>query len=293
MRYYPAADRGVQWFGDDYAGTIIVPDKVVIHCTEGTGWPGYSGGASAPHLTCKVGDDGRLDWRQHFSLDRSARALRNPAGGVQTNLDGVIQVEIVGTCDRSASFRAKTLRMWELPDGVITDLGWFLGWCHEEFGIPLTAPTTWPRYPSNDSARLTAGQWNEFEGVCGHLHVPENTHQDPGDFPIRRALEAARMTTAQDVWDCDTIKNLDKGGEPINPVNVEVQAKYALELTLKHARGARAEAADARNRVMGLEVSVGQVEHRCGHISEDVKALQAAVGRLEAALAELLHRVAG
>lgn len=87
---------------------------------------------------------------------------------------------------------------------------------------------------------------------------------------IRRLAQRGPGMDAQDVWDCDTVKNLDKDGEPINPDNVEVQAKFALELALKHARGARAEAADARNRTMGLEVSVGQVEHQLGFIREDI-----------------------
>jgi hypothetical protein len=225
----------------------------------------------------------------------SARALRNPAGGVQTNHAGAVQVEIVGTCDRAASKRwdVPHLRMWDLPPWAVRDLGRFIRWCHDTYGIPLRAAGTWPRYPNNDSARFTGEKWMDFAGVCGHLHVPENDHQDPGDIDIRSILAVARGDDmdAQDVWDCDTIKNLDKDGEPINPDNVEVQAKFALELALKHARGARVEAADARNRVMGLEVSVGQVEHRCGFISEDVVALKAGIARLEAALAELLSRL--
>jgi hypothetical protein len=292
---YPPADDAVAWFGDDYAGVDIVPRVIVLHSTEGTGWPGYSGGASAPHLTCRPDfERERLVWRQHYQLDVSARALRNPAGGVQTNHAGAVQVEIVGTCDRAASKKwgsTPHLRMWDLPPWAVRDLGRFIRWCHDTYGIPLRAASTWPRYPSDDRARFTGGKWMDFAGVCGHLHVPENDHQDPGDITITEIMEAAAMTAAQDVWDCDTIKNLDKDGEPINPVNVEVQAKYALELTLKHARGARAEAADARNRIMGLEVAIGQDQHQLGFIREDVAALKAGIARLEAALAELLSRL--
>lgn len=196
--YYPPANHSAQWFG---GGSPITPDKVVIHCTEGVGWNGYNGGGYAPHLTARLDyTTMRLTWRQHISLDRNARALRNEPGGVQTNLDGCIQVEIVGTCDRKSGLT--TLEMWDLPDTVRDDLAKFLAWCHKEYGIPLKAPDKWPRYPSSPSldraARMTYTEWRAFKGVCGHLHVPENTHLDPGDFPITDILRRASVVLSSE-----------------------------------------------------------------------------------------------
>jgi hypothetical protein len=37
--------------------------------------------------------------------------------------------------------------------------------------------------------------WNAFTGHCGHQHVPENDHGDPGAFPITAILDAAKGGT--------------------------------------------------------------------------------------------------
>lgn len=202
--YYPPANRTAQWFGDAYPGTAYPKvEKVVLHSTEGTGWPGYNDGASAPHLTVMGDfDKKRLIWRQHFHLLRNSRALRNESGGVQTNLDGAVQIEIVGTCDRTFATRypsaAKTphLQMWNLPDWAIQGLGDFIWFMHDEHGVPLNVPALWPAYPSSptldNQVRMSGPEWNAFRGICGHLHVPENTHLDPGNIPIGEILKAAR-----------------------------------------------------------------------------------------------------
>jgi hypothetical protein len=41
---------------------------------------------------------------------------------------------------------------------------------------------------------MTPAQWTSFRGVCGHSHVPENDHGDPGDFPISTVLAMAAGT---------------------------------------------------------------------------------------------------
>jgi hypothetical protein len=147
-------------------------------------------------------DRKRLIWRQHFHLLRNSRALRNESGGVQTNLDGAVQVEIVGTCDRSFAARypsaAKTphLTTWNLPGWVIEGLADFLAWMHDEHGVPFTVPALWPAYPSSPTldkqVRMSGTEWNAFRGTCGHMHVPENTHLDPGNIPISEILRVAR-----------------------------------------------------------------------------------------------------
>jgi len=40
----------------------------------------------------------------------------------------------------------------------------------------------------NQVVRLTNAQWNTFTGWCGHQHVPENTHWDPGRINIGSLL---------------------------------------------------------------------------------------------------------
>jgi hypothetical protein len=128
--------------------------------------------------------------------------LRNEPGGVQTNLDGAVQVEIIGTCDRRNKWSNPHLKMWDLPGWATDGLGLFIRWMHEEHGVKLDAPVYWPAFPPSDAqdirARMSGAEWDAFRGVCGHIHVPENTHGDPGDFPIATVLRKARPSMTEE-----------------------------------------------------------------------------------------------
>lgn len=189
---YPLADRRSQWFAERYPSLTARPSVVVLHTTEGRTWDPYRDGAIAPTLTVMpMPMSRRLAWRQHFPANRAARALRaTPAG--PTNNRGAIQIEMVGTCSRTGpGYHWPTAEDWALQG--IAD---FLVWANAEWGIPLTAARGWPAYPSSPeldrSTRMSMREWMSFRGVCGHLHVPGNTHLDPGDFPIESVLDMAR-----------------------------------------------------------------------------------------------------
>ena len=270
MALWSRADSKTQWYGGRYPGVAITPRVAVLHCTEGTGWPVYQDGAVAPHFTARADFSARrLDFRQHFTTTRNARALRNPAGGVETNTAGAVQIEIVGTCDRRASFRAETLRMWELPAWAVRDLGVWVAWLHAEHDIPFVSADRWPAYPNDDSARFTGREWLDFDGVCGHLHVPENDHQDPGDIPVGEILEAARggNVEAKDVWKCDIIPNNNPDGTPVNPDNPLVQAQYAAGLTLKHSRGARLNTDEIIATLARVEKTLDEIMRQLGTVT--------------------------
>lgn len=262
LSFYPPADQGTQWFGSTYPGSVFPdgPRVLVLHSTETSGWPSYGGGATAPHLTCRADFTARkLVWRQHFRLDRSARALRNPPGGVETNRAGAVQLEIVGTCDRA---NPRALRMWELPQWVKADLGEFFSWCERHLGIPLVYPAEWSRYPdADDSARMTGEEWLEFRGVLGHLHVPENTHQDPGDFPIAE------------------IVNLAKGGTMTDEEFVHLIRTVPV---LKNASGADPDAV-AWTVATGMQLADDKLDRLIGAVRE----LSASVAAMASRLAEM------
>jgi hypothetical protein len=190
MITYPKADVRVQWFGD--GGPEVEPQVIVLHTTESAGWPGYEGGGTAPHLTVMpLMTRAQLSWRQHFPLERSARALAHPPGTVETNNRGAIQVELVGTCVRGGP----GLHWPSAPPWALRGLAQFVTWAVGRFPIPLLAPATWPAYPvsaGRSVARFTPEQWLAFRGICGHLHVPHNTHGDPGAFPIGRLIDLAQ-----------------------------------------------------------------------------------------------------
>ncbi len=192
--WMPGASRA-QDFSGIYSGVAMTPRVGVIHTTEGTGWPGYRGGADAPHFTVRGGEI-----RQHFPVNRSARALVNAPGGVETNTAGAVQIEIVGTCD--PRFKARHPSALLVPDANADDLAGFLrvvAWLEKEWGIPRRdAARAWlaygvdPRRPGvtpasygASPARMSGAEWLAARGWVGHQHVPENSHGDPGNFPIR------------------------------------------------------------------------------------------------------------
>lgn len=47
---YPGASRDY-WYQDDFPGSPMEVNVVVLHTTEGTSLPSYGGGGSAPNLT--------------------------------------------------------------------------------------------------------------------------------------------------------------------------------------------------------------------------------------------------
>ena len=202
MSNYARADTAVAWYQDDYPGATIRPNCGVLHTTEGTTLPGYSGGADAPNYTA-IPDlaEKRLRWFAHFPDEKSSRALVNAPGGVETNTLNTIQVELVGTCapaTHGAWTKAKVPHIYwpEAPDWALRDLARFLLDMKDRHGIPLTgpAPGQWRPYPESygpGGQRFSAEEWRAFQGWCGHQHVPENVHGDPGAFPFAKLVNLA------------------------------------------------------------------------------------------------------
>ncbi len=172
------------WLGDGKSGGTYLggPWKVVLHTSE-TGWvPGYRGGYTAPHITYDP------EWRkfyQHTSLLVAARSLRNEAGGAQTNRDQAIQLEIVCYSNKAVADGA-SYRQWvgDLTSAQLADIHEFIVWCAQEFGVAMVWPGkqaySWAE-ANADGFRMSTNEWDDWDGVCAHQHVPEgNTHWDTG-----------------------------------------------------------------------------------------------------------------
>ncbi|WP_155059439.1 peptidoglycan-binding protein [Streptomyces blattellae] len=198
---YPGASRA-NWYQDDFGGDAMEVNVVVLHTTEGRTLPGYGGGGSAPNLTA-VPDLAakKLKWYQHFDVESSSRALQNLRGGVETNTLNVCQVELVGTCDpkthqKWAAAKQSHVYWPDAPEWALTGVARFLAWMHEEHGVPLAGPKQWPAYPTSyangGDQRMSGTKWGDFKGVCGHMHVPENVHGDPGAIDFARILKHAK-----------------------------------------------------------------------------------------------------
>lgn len=294
IQRYPGASL-TAWYQDAYGGDAMEVNVVVLHTTEGRTLPGYGGGASAPNLTA-VPDLAaqKLKWYQHFDIETSSRALVNKPGGVATNTLNVCQVELVGTCD------PVTHREWgsaphvywpEAPEWALAELAVFLRWMNGQHGVPLYGPKAWSAYPSSYGAtdsRFTFAEWNAFAGICGHMHVPENDHGDPGALDFTRLLALAKGTTEEDdmptadeiakaVWDYQLTSPTAPAG-----TNPERTAGTFLRYTdAKHA-AATAQIGALQGAVTALTEAVGAAG---GITAEQVQA--AATAGAEAALDRL------
>jgi hypothetical protein len=47
---------------------------------------------------------------------------------------------------------------------------------------------------------MTYDEWLTFEGLCGHQHVCENDHGDPGALDIARLIGDDDMATPAEIW---------------------------------------------------------------------------------------------
>ncbi len=206
---YGPASQGQSYSGGKYAGSTmeLAAPVLVLHTTEGNGWPAYASGGEAPTMTYWAQNPQSLSWRQHFRINESSRALMNKAGGVSTNTAGTVQVELIGTCDQATANRIPGIMYWPTaPDWALQGLADFVAWLGRDWGLPLVStPRPWLAYGpdsrrpgitpasyGNSPARMSFDEWNAFSGICGHQHVPENDHGDPGNFPIGRLLQLAK-----------------------------------------------------------------------------------------------------
>lgn len=164
------------------------PFKIVHHTTEGSSAAGalaaFKKNRSDPHFTV----DG-MKILQHIDTNEGARALKNVAGGVQTNRDSAIQIELVGF----AGSRKNT--------PALQNLARLLRWLEATHDIPPAWPNGPPkphnrgRDPNNHNRN--AANWDTKSGHYGHSQVPENVHWDPAYEPVEfDFLMAARFDDA-------------------------------------------------------------------------------------------------
>lgn len=206
MSNYRVANTSAQWFQDNYPGSDMhlsaETEVVVLHTTESISWPGYEGGATAPNYTAMPRIAlRRMEWRAHFPDEKSSRALRNLSGGVETNTLNAVQVELVGTCDPAKAVRwgdkiaGEDYIYWpDAPVWALYQLAKFLADQHRRHGLKLVAPNflAYPDSYGPSSVRFGFDKWRGFAGICGHQHVPENSHGDPGNIDIDRVLSMTK-----------------------------------------------------------------------------------------------------
>lgn len=156
-------------------------DKVVLHTTESPRgsynairnlWRGSNNwGKGLPHFLA----DGKKIV-QLLPLDVNAYTAKNSAGGADINRAGhVIQVEICGY--------AKD----DFDDETYEAIGkWIADLKKNGLGInvdnikPFVGAEAGTIASVKSKYRMTASEYTAFDGICGHQHLPENDHWDPG-----------------------------------------------------------------------------------------------------------------
>lgn len=178
------------------------PDVLLLHTTEGMSWPGYQGGGTAPHDTIKAIPGKGIIVRRHYPYDQYSKSLEDRSGGVLTNKRGVIQQELMGTCDPRHRGDPAWYYWPDADDVVLQALADYDRPLMAQYGIPHKAMGEFVAYPAsygdNAPQRLTFAQWTTREGICGHQHAPENAHGDPGNFPIAKFIRFLDGATTQE-----------------------------------------------------------------------------------------------
>lgn len=305
---YPGASTAY-WYQNRYPGNAMESNVVVLHTTEGTSVPTYGGGGSAPNFTAHVDfKNKRLVWYQHFDFDVSSRALVNKAGGVETNTMNAVQVELVGTCDpkhrtswNGAKAGSSYLYWPDAPDWALIEVARFLVWAHKNHGVklqskrPSGSALVFKPYPSSYGAngvRLSNSEWLNFYGICGHQHVPENSHGDPGDLDVSKIVDyALKINNNEEVGSValstDDVKKIVKTDgivkspdyKDTDETNKFWTVESYLYETYRRAREAKTAAVSGTSLVKSL---VGKVDAQAVAISELAKAVATLSSNIDA-----------
>lgn len=167
LLWHPSAKRAQ--IAHLHTGPLILsaPPRLVLHTTEG------STAAGALATFRKTGDIGHFlisptELYQLLPLSEYATALEHPSGTPETNREHAIQIEQVGYARESGEWsKSYYRRIHELAV-----------WIHHQTGIQLD----WDGISFREPERMSRTQWAFFNGVCGHVHVPDQPagHSDPG-----------------------------------------------------------------------------------------------------------------
>ena len=145
------------------------PFKIVMHTTEGSTLAGALAALGSAHSESHFVVDAK-EIVQLIDTSEASRSLRNAPGGVQTNKDSAIQIEMVGFAGKpkDRAMLANTRKLCR--------------WIERTHGIPRV----WPAGPlpmSYAESMLTGKRnptiWDTKGGYYGHSQVPENEHWDP------------------------------------------------------------------------------------------------------------------
>ncbi|HEX9991371.1 MAG TPA: hypothetical protein VGB14_00445 [Acidimicrobiales bacterium] len=225
-----------------------IKNRLVLHTTESlwyhptlredinNGATTYDGFGHPNFPTWTLDRDGTL--YVHCSARRTSRALLNPPGGVETNRWNVVQVEIVGVASGG----------WAgLTDAQKVTLRRLVWWCIDHGYCTLRFPPQgWAKYPDLPAARrFSPDEWRAWDGICGHEHVTENTHRDPGDFTAAEPYLSVNPNEEEDPLAGITIEQIAQVVEDKVKAALAADPASAAETNLSRRNAASAKIAAA------------------------------------------------
>jgi hypothetical protein len=107
---------------------------------------------------------------------------------VETNRRSAIQIEIAWIA----------AEIDKLPFAMIQKLWDWMRWVEVQTDVKqwISRDFLGQEARGYDSpSRMTDDEWNAFNGWCGHQHVPENFHWDPGKLDINALTRVTRPGT--------------------------------------------------------------------------------------------------
>ena len=178
MNVYPDANV-VRGSGGQYVGG---PFRGVLHSTEGDSVGGaiasFQSDGYWPHFTV-TSEKGIFEVYQHLDpLTEAACALEHRPGTCQTNNQSAVQIECVGHAATSGSW----------PVFYLKGLAALMRWIEKTTGVHPISTVQWSATDVGDSIRLSESEWLAYAGWCGHQHVVNQEHWDPGGVNIAALL---------------------------------------------------------------------------------------------------------
>lgn len=185
-----------------------------------------------------------------------AKSLRNLPGGVETNNRGdVFQVEVVGRAADVPGYSSA----W------FANLALYVQRICGETGVPIVFPRPFVAYPASfglhAAQRMSNDEWLAFAGVCGHQHVPESDHGDPGDMTrlVELLANPLRPLGVEDDMTPDEIKDGHlTDGSTVN--DRLIWTNQQVDKAVEALNVVSAQVASLAAKVDALQVSGGQVD---------------------------------
>lgn len=166
---------------------IVGANKILLHNMQGTNInyhyvrndDGVYG--VAPHFSI---DLKQRKVQQHMSIDKASHSIK-----AHDHLAGV-QIEIAGwSTDKDKNKKYYLLNDQEFGEAEWDYLAKLLVGISGYTGTPLVSGVNWKN--AVNAQKLSREDFRKYEGVIGHMHVPDNNHSDPNDiwWRIERSLK--------------------------------------------------------------------------------------------------------